>query len=195
MHWRDTHSQSEESSFSHPMILKMLIVFHCLKHNKQTRKRDPANKQSQSVFSAANATQWEQCDWYTCQRFDGYERWQLCIFVFVLNFFLCAFSPLSACRFVCRLLHVFSTHKTYLHLCVCVEPLCVWLLNAVTGDVISGPGPVHTHINLQSLPCRLQMSACKPAAVFSILSFSTTGLTTEVFHRGFTIFGPLSLLK
>lgn len=108
---------------------------------------------------------------------DMNERWELCIFVFVFNFFLCA-----ACRFVCRLLHVLwhTKHILRLCVCVCVEPLCVWLLNAVTGDVISGPGRVYTHLYLQSLPCRLQTSVCKPTAAFCILSLSMTGLTTEV---------------
>lgn len=44
--------------FSHLMILKML-VFHWLKHSKQTWRGDPTNKQAQSVFSAVNTAQCE----------------------------------------------------------------------------------------------------------------------------------------
>lgn len=131
--WRDTHSQSEESPFSHPMILKMLIVFHCLKHNKQTQKRDPANKQSQSVFSAANATHWEKCDWDTCHRFAAWIWMKdddcLCVKLFCVPFL--PFLPVDLCVDYC----MFSRHTKHIYICVCVYVLSR-SVNAATGDVI-----------------------------------------------------------
>lgn len=59
------HTQPiKRALFSHLMILKML-VFHWLKHSKQTWRRDPTNKQAQSVFSAVNTARWGMCDCFS----------------------------------------------------------------------------------------------------------------------------------
>ena len=58
MHAGETHTQPiKRALFSHLMMLKML-VFHWLKHSKQTWRGDPTNKQTQSVFSAVNTARW-----------------------------------------------------------------------------------------------------------------------------------------
>lgn len=74
--------------------------------NKQT------NKQTQSVFSAVNTAQREVWLWYVSllQCMYVYE-WVIII--------------VSACPFVCRLLHIFYIYNTYSHLCVSVALVCV----------------------------------------------------------------------
>lgn len=82
------------------MILKML-VFHWLKHSKQTRGEEPTNKQAQSVFSAVNAARWAMCDCDMCDCF-------------------------SACVCVCGMVAFIISVLKRLYLCVCVT-LCVRL--------------------------------------------------------------------
>lgn len=148
--------------FSHLMILKML-VFHWLKHSKQTWRGDPTNKQAQSVFSAVNTAQCGKCDCDMCDcdmcgclNCTGVYVRPLCIFVFVSHcVFVCVCSVLSACGFVrvyipARfLLFLYVSAFIYSHFCMCLPAyvlgslfmcLCVCVLSGGVGNVITGPG-------------------------------------------------------
>lgn len=148
--------------FSHLMILKML-VFHWLKHSKQTWRGDPTNKQAQSVFSAVNTAQCESvtviCATAICVAASTALvcMCDRCVFLSSCHtvFSFCMCSVLSACRFVRVyipahfLLFLYVSAFIYSHFCMCLPAyvlgslfmcLCVCVLSGGVGNVITGPG-------------------------------------------------------
>lgn len=103
------------------MILKML-VFHWLKHSKQTWRGDPTNKQAQSVFSAVNTARWRMWDCDVC---DCFSAVYMCMRVTVIvHFCLCvyffSFLPVDFC------VQILANFIRFLYLCISLySHLCV----------------------------------------------------------------------
>lgn len=151
------HAQPiKRALFSHLMILKML-VFHWLKHGKQTWRGDPTNKQVQSVFSAVNTAQWGSVT-VICVTASAHgcvcvtAAFCLCV---KLCFHLRMFSSpsclwLCACVFLHISFYFYMCMHLYTRISVCILPcvfsgvcLCVSLFVCSTvGKVIRGPGGV-----------------------------------------------------
>lgn len=119
------HTQPiKRALFSHLMILKML-VFHWLKHSKQTWRGDTINKQAQSVFSAVNAAHLGMCN-CVCVWLSGCVMmtmqfsfcWTVGIFVYSLR---CCFQYVG----LCLRSWIFSLFIEIYCMCVCLRRVCV----------------------------------------------------------------------
>lgn len=192
--------------FSHLMILKML-VFHWLKHSKQTWRGDPTNKQAQSVFSAVNTAQCGSvtvicataiCVAASTARVCMCDR---CVFLSLCHTvfsFVCVLYFLLADLCVCIFLHIFfyfyMCQRLYIHISACVflrmfsgVCLCVSaFVCSAAGLEMWSEGPEECAL------CKLQMYVWKATSVFCSVSFRMTGPTTE--EKYSLYFAPLAPL-
>lgn len=192
--------------FSHLMILKML-VFHWLKHSKQTWRGDPTNKQAQSVFSAVNTAQCESvtviCATAICVAASTALvcMCDRCVFLsscHTVFSFVCVLSFLLADLCVCIFLHIFfyfyMCQRLYIHISACVflrmfSGVCL----CVSAFVCSVAGLEMWSQGLDECAlCKLQMYVWKATSVFCSVSFRMTGPTTE--EKYSLYFAPLAPL-
>lgn len=114
------HDWSERALFSLLMILKML-VFHWLKHSKQTRRGEQTNKQAQSVFSAVKC-----CGCVTVIRVTALVHWRACESGIMMHLCLCeTLCPLCPYGGFCLFFEI-SIHLFFCNFCQCHPPLFPW---------------------------------------------------------------------
>lgn len=123
--WEGTHRLIKRALFSLLMILKML-VFHWLKHSKQTGRGTPTNKQAQSVFSAVNI---RGCVAMMCVTSVHGRMCDCVIMMYFCQVCICS------CLLICVYIYTFDISVSSWSVSVCA-------LSSGIGNMIWGPGGV-----------------------------------------------------